>query len=203
MVEPVTSERCAKNLEAASNLLRPGMCTTRVMTDELAPVGSRPPQRTSEDFADWARPYLPDMARLAARLAGPAERDDVCQEALARAWRKWHLFDESRGTARTWLLAIVASEARRSRVRFLSRPRPLVLAAADGVRIAAPDDSGVDLERALATLPPRMRLAVDCVYFVGLTNAEAAAVMGVSEGTVKSALHDARNRMRTLLEVTA
>ena len=47
-----------------------------------------------------------------------------------------------------------------------------------------------------------MRLAVDCVYFVDLTIADTATVMGVSEGTVKSTLSDARERLRVMLEVT-
>jgi RNA polymerase sigma-70 factor (ECF subfamily) len=44
-------------------------------------------------------------------------------------------------------------------------------------------------------------LAVDCFYFVGLTVSETAAVMGCSEGTVKSTLSDARARLRAALEV--
>ena len=67
--------------------------------------------------------------------------------------------------------------------------------------VAGPDESGIDLERAIASLPPRMKLAVDCVYFVDLTIADTAAVMGVSEGTVKSTLSDARARLRLTLEV--
>jgi RNA polymerase sigma-70 factor (ECF subfamily) len=68
--------------------------------------------------------------------------------------------------------------------------------------VDAVDGSSVDLEMAIATLAPRMRLAVDCVYFVGLTVSETAVVMGVAEGTVKSTLFDARARLRTLLEVS-
>jgi RNA polymerase sigma-70 factor (ECF subfamily) len=59
----------------------------------------------------------------------------------------------------------------------------------------------VDVERALGRLTRRQRLAVGCVYFVGLSIAETAAVMGCAEGTVKSTLADARARLRTLLEV--
>jgi RNA polymerase sigma-70 factor (ECF subfamily) len=147
------------------------------------------------EFAQWVTPHVPVMGLLASRMVGPADRDDVVQEALTRAWRKRSQFDESRGTPRAWLLAIVADRARRHRRRA---PRSLLLPARPPV--AAPDGARVDLDRALATLAPRMRLAVDCVYFVDLSIAETARVMGVSEGTVKSTLFDARARLRAALE---
>src|SRR3990170_6806661 len=76
------------------------------------------------DFADWVEPELAKMTRLAARLAPNADRDDVVQEAMMRAWRKRDHYDESRGTAATWLLAITADQARRARRR--RRPFALV-----------------------------------------------------------------------------
>ena len=75
----------------------------------------------------------------------------------------------------------------------------------DAVRAPATADPGssrrIDVERAVARLSRRQRTAIDCVYFVGLSIAETAAVMRCAEGTVKSTLADARARLRTLLEV--
>ncbi|HYU03225.1 MAG TPA: sigma factor-like helix-turn-helix DNA-binding protein, partial [Jatrophihabitantaceae bacterium] len=62
-------------------------------------------------------------------------------------------------------------------------------------------DALLDVERALVHLSTRQRQAVDCLYFVGLSVAETAAVMGCSDGTVKSTLADARAKLRILLEV--
>ncbi len=150
-----------------------------------------------DEFATWVSPHLVAMGHLAARLAGSGDRDDVVQESLTRAWRKRHTFDPARGTPRTWLLAIVADQARKAR----RRRTPAATNGAD--RVVAPvDGTRIDLERALAQLPPRMRLAVDCVYFVGLTVVETAAVMDVSEGTVKSTLAKARAHLHTHLEVS-
>ena len=167
--------------------------------DSVRPV---PEQRatapdTAEAYADWLRPHLPAMARLAARLAPDADRDDVVQEALARAWRKRHQYDAARGSPSAWLLAITADQARQAR----RRRRPLTRFADVPGRIRSSDDR-VDVEYAVASLPQRQRLAVDCVYFVGLSVAETAAVMRCSEGTVKSTLFDARQRLRSILEVT-
>jgi RNA polymerase sigma factor (sigma-70 family) len=150
------------------------------------------------DFAQWVEPHLRAMGLLAARLVGPDERDDVVQEALTRAWRKRDLFDAERGTSRAWLLAIVADRAHRTR----RRPWRRIVGGGVEVSVDAPDAGRVDVERAVSLLPPRMRLAVDCVYFVDLTIAETALVMGVSEGTVKSTLFDARARLRDVLEVS-
>lgn len=136
------------------------------------------------------------MSRLAARLAPDADRDDVVQEALVRAWRKRDQYDESRGTAATWLLAITADQARRARRR--RRPSALVgEIAVPGMSV----DHRIDVEAAVAKLAGRQKLAVDCYYFVGLSVSETAAVMGCSEGTVKSTLSDARQRLRLLLEL--
>lgn len=147
-------------------------------------------------FADWVRPHVAAMARLAARLAPGADRDDVVQEALFRAWTKRRQYDAGRGTPAAWLLAITADQAAKARRRAASAGRIVPVEPAPA---AGPDP---DLARALVTLSARQRLAVDCFYYAGLTVAETAAVMGCSEGTVKSTLSDARARLRPLLEVS-
>jgi RNA polymerase sigma-70 factor (ECF subfamily) len=141
------------------------------------------------------------MSHLVARLAPAADRDDVVQEALARAWANRRLFDPARGTAAAWLLAIAADQAGKAR----RRSRLHLPFDDDAARAPATADPGssrrIDVERAVARLSRRQRTAIDCVYFVGLSIAETAAVMRCAEGTVKSTLADARARLRTLLEV--
>jgi RNA polymerase sigma factor (sigma-70 family) len=154
--------------------------------------------QSPNEFEAWVAPHLVAMARLASRLAGVADRDDIVQDALTRAWQKAHTFDAERGTTRVWLLAIVADRARRAR----RRSHPAVeLAGSDPASVATYDGSDVDLERAVAALPERMRLAVECVYFVDLSIRDTAELMRVTEGTVKSTLHDARALLRSRLEV--
>lgn len=148
-------------------------------------------------FADWVRPHMAAMSRLAARLAPWADRDDIVQEALVRAWRKRHQYDPRRGTPSSWLLAITADQARRAR-----RRRPSLALVGEFSADVRSADELVDVESAMRQLPPRQRLAVDCFYFAGLSVTETAAVMRCSVGTVKSTLSDARQRLRGLLEVT-
>jgi len=157
--------------------------------------------READEFADWVRPALLPMTRLARRLAPDHDPQDIVQDALVRAWRKRHLFDPERGTATTWLLAITADrarDARRTRNRHLrvvddtSEPPEVAVPAADV-------DADLDLDRAIGTLSDRQRLAVELHYFLGLTVAETAAVLDCSDGTVKSTLYDARANLRKAL----
>jgi len=169
------------------------------MMDE-ASAGTTPPA-DGRRFVEWVRPHLPLMARLAARLAVGADRDDVVQEALARAWVKRHQYDGARGTASAWLLAITADQARKA----VRRARPVAELAEhhSGQGDARTDvEARLDVGQALTTLSARQQLAVDCYYFADLSVADTAAVMGCSEGTVKSTLSDARARLRSLLEVS-
>jgi RNA polymerase sigma-70 factor (ECF subfamily) len=146
----------------------------------------------ADEFAAWVEPHLLAMSRLAARLVGPSDRDDVVQEALVRAWRRWETYDSSRGTPAAWLLAIVASYAQRSRVRApRDVPTEHLPAAIEGF-----NERDLDLERALRRLSKRERLAVALYYFVGLDVAETAQVMECSAGTVKATLHHAREHLR-------
>lgn len=147
------------------------------------------------DFATWVRPHLPAMAALAARLAPHADRDDVVQEALVRAWRRRSTYQVGRGSARVWLLAIVADRARTAR----KNSRSAQILHDDGTSTDV--DSDLDLDLALRQLSHRQRLAVALHYFVGLSVSEAAEVMRCTPGTVKSTLYDARHRLSLILEV--
>ncbi|MEO6885870.1 MAG: sigma-70 family RNA polymerase sigma factor [Jatrophihabitantaceae bacterium] len=145
-----------------------------------------------DDFTDLVAPHLPAMAHLAARLAPDADRDDVLQEALSGAWRKFGQYDQARGSLRNWLLAIVADQARKAHRRSHSHRELL-----DTPVWQQPAE--LDLERAVRALAPRQRLAVALHYFLDLPVAEVAAVMGCAEGTVKATLSQARDRLRDAL----
>lgn len=162
---------------------------------------------TADGFSRWVRPHWPAMARLAARYSRDA--DDILQDALVVAWRKRVQFDPARGTARTWLLAITAdqrSKAWRRTVRTLSRPwadpetgRTLSESVRDLTFDAASPELRLDLRRAISRLPAKQALAVDLHYYLGLGIADVATVMRCPEGTVKSHLSRARDRLRTQL----
>jgi hypothetical protein len=99
---------------------------------------------TPEAFADWVRPHLLAMARLAARLAPTGDRDDIVQEALARAWQKRGQFDARRGAPGAWLLAITADRARQARRR---RPEACLPAEVGGRVRSTVDQPGDERNR--------------------------------------------------------
>jgi RNA polymerase sigma-70 factor, ECF subfamily len=150
----------------------------------------------TEDFGAWVEPWLPDVWRFAVSLSSLDDAEDLVQDSLARAWTKRASFDPSRGSARSWLLAIVADRARR---RWMRRPKPVLPEVGPGVA-AEPDARRVDLRRAIAALPDRQRTTVYLHYYLDLPVSEVAQVLGCAEGTVKSTLYDARRALARRLE---
>ena len=152
-----------------------------------------PAPASREGFEAWVRPHVPTLLMVAARLAPSADREDVVQDALARAWEKRYQFDGDRGTPRAWLAAITVDRARHARRRrTLGR-------LGDREGSARSIDERIDVELAVRSLAPRQRLAVDCFYFIGLSVAETAVVMRCADGTVKATLAAARSRLRSAL----
>lgn len=168
-----------------------------------AGLASGPSAPSDEDgFADWVAPHLPVLAALAVRKVGRADAEDVVQEALVRAWRRRETFRPDRGTPRAWLVAILLDRARRHRLR--TRPVELFGLRRDREPAAPPPDgpgsNHVDLDRAVAGLPRRQREVITLYYLGDLSVAEVATVLGISAGSVKSHLHDARAALRPRLE---
>ncbi len=155
--------------------------------------------RTSRagSFEDWLDPHWRGMAMLARRLVGEPDWEDVAQESVAAAWRKWDQFDDMRGSPRSWLLAIVADQAAKHRRK--RRPEPSAVVVDRAIVDDAPAESRLDVDAALRILTERQHLAVTLHYYLGLPLADAAQVMGCGVGTVKSTLRDARDKLRPLL----
>lgn len=127
--------------------------------------------------------------------------DDLAQETFVQAWL--HL-REFRGEARlaTWLHRIALT-------RFLQHVRRPQLPLEWREPEADTDDAGHDprpaeglgrdVERALQALSEIQRLAVVHCFHLDLSHAEAAQVLGLPLGTLKSHLDRAKNRLRELL----
>ena len=153
--------------------------------------------RDGAEFAGALDASVPVMASLAGRLVSAADRDDLVQDALLVAWRRRDTYDGSRGTLQNWLLVIVIDQARKRRRRRSPDLWDTVPEISHTDRVA-----DIDLERAIAALPERQRLAVTLHYFCDLPVVDVAAAMRCAEGTAKSALARARRTLTTTLGET-
>ncbi len=121
---------------------------------------------------------------------------DAVQEAFIQADQGWgHVatLDDPAG----WVRRVAVNRllnGRRNRTR-----RREILATVRPTADADLTPDLIDLRRALASLPDKMRAAVCLHYLADLTVADVAATLEVSPGTVKSNLHDARVRLRSQL----
>jgi RNA polymerase sigma-70 factor (ECF subfamily) len=131
-----------------------------------------------------------------------ARAEDLVQETLVRAWRNLDLLDPSAGPVRPWLFTVVqrlAIDAYRAR-----RARPPEVGEAAFASVAGLDDLEGTLDRivvvdALASLSPEHRAVIVETYYRGRTVAEAARVLGIPPGTVKSRCHYALRALKLAL----
>ena len=130
------------------------------------------------------------------RLAGE-EADDIAQDAFLAAWRsigQWR----GEGSFAGWLRQIGTR-------RFLDRQRkagPKHFAELDP-QMAAPaeaPDERLAIDQALSALPRRERAAALLVYAEGHSHSEAARILGLPLGTLKSIVARARNALARQLE---
>jgi RNA polymerase sigma-70 factor, ECF subfamily len=135
-------------------------------------------------------------------LRNAAEAEDVAQEALLRAYRK---FRELRDPARfkSWIVRIafrLALDRWRSRKRRETREtiwsQPVRGAAAPSVHeVAEANEFQARLARALDELPEKLRLVVILSAMQGYTLEEVSMLLEIPVGTVKSRLFFARKQL--------
>jgi RNA polymerase sigma-70 factor (sigma-E family) len=141
------------------------------------------------------------LMRAAIALTGSrAEAEDLLQDALERLLRHWRRVEsDPEGYLRRTLYNLAADGWRRRG----SWRRSLPLLGSDATGGAAVDDlSSVDvrdaLVRDLLTLPARQRAVLVLRYWEQLSQAETAGLLGLPEGTVKSAASRGLARLREL-----
>ena len=140
---------------------------------------------------------------LCLRLAGdPGKAEELVQDTFIRAWEKLPGF-RGESAFGTWIFRIavnVALSDRRATGRREARIAPIADPGALPVagRPADPGDR-MDMEDAIAGLPPKAR-AVFLLYDVeGYQHAEIAEMTGIAEGTSKTQLFRARRLLREAL----
>ncbi len=137
-------------------------------------------------------------------LGDPDDAEDVAQESFLRAWKYLKRFDTAR-PLKPWLLSItanLASNRRRSAGRYFAvlmrafRDEPTTTRIEDK---SAQNLEADELRNALRTLHPDDQQIIYLRYFLDLSVSETAQVLQVAEGTVKSKLSRALEKLRTVI----
>ena len=166
-------------------------------------------QRCRQDapgaFEQVYRQHAPRLFGLACRLVGRTEAEDLLQEIFLSAHRKMALY-KGESSLGTWLFRLATNQcldylrSKRARLALLTDSmdqEPRAPRAASGSVLGTIDR--LDLERALAALPPGCRAVFVLHDIEGCEHREIGDALGVSDGTSKSQLHKARMRLRALL----
>jgi RNA polymerase sigma-70 factor, ECF subfamily len=165
---------------------------------------SEPPAAAPGSFEALYQEHAGRVYAICLRMtADPAEAEAAAQDVFVQAWRKLGQL-RSPGSALAWLRRIAVSAVCRER-RSAARRRARVEVVAEPERVergfAGPvPEERMELERAIAALPPGARDVLVLHDIEGYRHGEIAALLGISPGTSKSQLHRARMLLREALE---
>ena len=157
---------------------------------------------TSADFAAYVAARGRDLYRTAYLLTGDHHRaEDLVQAALAKVWPRWGIITQRADPAphayvrRVLATTYIAWWRRRwnGEQPTQNLPEPSV----DGGELDLGTAVRADLVRALADLPRGQRAVIVLRYFDDLTEAQTAAALGCSVGSVKSQTSRALARLRS------
>ncbi len=164
------------------------------------------PHAPYASFSSYVRARGPVLLRTARSLtANPCDAEDLLQTALTKTYVAWERIEDHRaldGYVRRALLNTRTSQWRKRKVDEFAceeLPERETLPAPDPAEQQSLHDA---MWRAVLKLPDRQRAMVVLRYYEDLSEAQTAEVLGVSIGTVKSAVSRALGKLREDPELT-
>ena len=160
----------------------------------------------ASEFRQLVDQYQAPVFRFARNLVGDEHcAEDITQDVFLAAYDHLAKYDSKRASLLTWLFTITRNRC----LNHLKRKRPLI----DGETIArsnaATKSSDAErnefwqrLDEALDGLPIEQKTAFVLAEIEGLSYADIAQIEQTTLGTVKSRIHRAKLRLRTILEPT-
>jgi len=180
------------------------------MAEMSAPKGSPRTDRELVDavlqhkdelaFRELYRRHTPRLFALVARLLarGDHEAEDVVQEIWVHAFESLGRFQWNSEFS-TWLTGIGLNRVR-DRIRKYGRSRETgVEIVPDIAVVAEPHETRVDLERMIRRLPDDQRMVLVLHDVEGMKHREIADHLDIPEGTSKTLLSSARERLRAMM----
>lgn len=166
------------------------------------------PMNRASDLREELERQLPDLSHLAFRVAYGVLRqredaEDVAQEALVRTFQRLGSL-RSPERVHAWLVRTcwrAALDHRRARMRREGREE----AAESPSPVPTPEDLAAEsqlreqLLQAIDDLPEKLRIVVVLCGLQDRNSRQAAVLLGLPEGTVRSRLHAARRRLLEVL----
>ncbi|MBZ5578407.1 MAG: RNA polymerase sigma factor [Acidobacteriia bacterium] len=159
------------------------------------------------DGSDSAFNTLIDRHQQAVRTflrgltANPSDADDLAQETFLAAWTQAKSF-RGQGSVRSWLFSIAWRKAKGSQRRWFRAARRDTAyhesLPGEGAP-EAPAEDRIAMRQALLSLPLDQRAAVTLVLGSGYTHEEAAKMLAIPLGTIKSHVLRGREKLRPIL----
>lgn len=171
----------------------------------MADIRTQTGQSNEQRFIQLVAAHRAALLAYAARLVGgdAARAEDVVQETFVRAWHRIDRLTADQGSVNGWLRRVAHNIAIDGHRMRQVRPAEVELEHQD----VATGDNGAEevlttivVEQILGGIWPEHRAVLVEVYLHDRTAAQAADVLGIPVGTVKSRLHYALRTLRGSLE---
>lgn len=146
-------------------------------------------QDAAAEAVTWLyKAHVVSLTRLAHVMLGDrAAAEDVVHDAFCGLYLRWHHLDDT-GKAVSYVRSSVLNGCRsvmRRRIRADVDSEPPPAASAESAVMAAEERQ--EIMRAIRQLPPRQREVLVLRYYLDLSDADIAAVMGIGASSVRSA----------------
>ena len=155
------------------------------------------------EFRELLEAQIPRLRRYAVALTRhPDQADDLVQDTLLRALAKEHLWEPDTDL-RAWLFTILHNQRVNAVRRGIREGSSVDVESVTGAITATADPSAgrtlVELDRAMGQIAEEQRQVILPVGLEGMSYEEAAAVVGVPIGTVRSRLSRGRDALRVAM----
>ena len=166
-----------------------------------------PRPMSDKEFENAVVREIPKLRRYARMLLRDSDRsEDLVQDTLTRCFIKRHLWERG-SDLRAWMFTVMHSQyvnLVRSSIRQGSRigVTDTLINHSPSLHYSARQTTALvmrDLRRAMATIPAKQRVAIELIALENMNYEDAAELLGVPVGTVRSRLSRGRDALRELL----
>jgi RNA polymerase sigma-70 factor (ECF subfamily) len=196
-------KRCSHALRAGTVTLLTFLVALRLTWGQRYPRERMGQDLRRSEFDQLVASHLPATLRLGTRLTGdPGLAEDIVQNAMLKASKSWKTF-RGDSSFSTWLTRIVIN-AFRDHLRRRAPEAALPEAVADSTDFgplahAIHGETGEAVAAAVSQLPPRQREVLILRVYEQLSTSETAKALEVTEESVRTSLHNAREALRRRL----